>query len=120
MTLREFYEGIEGSYDEAIKRLMNEKLMLKYLGKFAASGDYAAMMEAVAAGDWEAAFRHSHNLKGVCLNLGLGRLARSASTLCDSLRGGAPAGDVSGLVSQVEADYALVLEGIKAVQAAQG
>ena len=120
MTLREFYAGIDGSYDEAIKRLMNEKLMLKYLGKFAESGDYAAMKAAIEAGDWEAAFRHSHNLKGVCLNLGLGRLARSASTLCDSTRGGAPTGDISAMAAEVAADYALVLEGIKAVQAAQG
>ena len=120
MTLREFYASIDGSYDEAIKRLMNEKLMLKYLGKFADNGDYAAMMDAAEAGDWEAVFRHSHNLKGVCLNLGLGRLARSASALCDSVRDGAPVGDVSPLKAQVAADYALVMDGIRAVQAGAG
>ena len=120
MTLREFYAGIDGSYDEAIKRLMNEKLMLKYLGKFADSGDYAAMMAAAAAKDWEAVFRYSHNLKGVCLNLELGRLSRSASALCDSTRNGPPAGDISELVSAVAADYALVMESIRAVQASQG
>ena len=93
MTLREFYAGIDGSYDEAMKRLMNEKLMLRFLGKFAGSVDYAALTAAVEAGDWEAVFRLSHNMKGVCLNLGLGRLSRSVSALSSAA---APASLIRG------------------------
>ena len=81
MTLREFYAGIDGSYDEALNRLMSEKFMLRFLGKFIEGGDFAAMMEAIRAENWEDVFRYSHNLKGVCLNLELGRLARSASAI---------------------------------------
>ena len=57
MTLKEFYAGIDGNYDEALKRLMSEKFMLRFLGKFAEGGDFAAMMEAIRAEDWEAVFR---------------------------------------------------------------
>ena len=120
MTLREFYAGIDGDYDEALKRLMSEKFMLRFLGKFAEGGDFAAMSEAIRAGNWEDVFRYSHNLKGVCLNLELGRLARTASAICESVRGGAPAEDLTGLAQQAQADYALVMEGIRALQETQG
>ena len=120
MTLREFYAGLDGNYDEALKRLMSEKFMLRFLGKFADGGDYAAMMEAIRAGNWEDVFRYSHNLKGVSLNLELGRLARTASTICDAVRGGAPTMDLAPLAKQAEEDYALVLAGIRELQAAQG
>ena len=120
MTLKEFYVGIDGNYDEALKRLMSEKFMLRFLGKFAEGGDFAAMMEAIRAEDWEAVFRYSHNLKGVCLNLELGRLARSATAICDAVRGGPPATDLSGMAKQAEEDYALVMEGIRALQESAG
>ena len=120
MTLREFYAGIDGNYDEAMKRLMSEKFMLRFLGKFADGEDFASMMAAIRAENWEDVFRYSHNLKGVCLNLELGRLARTATAICDSVRGGAPAADLTGLAKQAEEDYALVVEGIRALQASQG
>ena len=119
MTLREFYAGIGGNYDAALKRLMSEKFMLRFLGKFADGKDFAAMMEAIRAGNWEDVFRSSHNLKGVCLNLELGRLASTASAICDSVRGGAPSADLAPMAKQAEEDYALVMEGIRALQASQ-
>jgi HPt (histidine-containing phosphotransfer) domain-containing protein len=120
MTLQEFYAGIDGNYDEALKRLMSEKFMLRFLGKFADGGDFSAMMEAIRAENWEDVFRHSHNLKGVCLNLELGRLARTASAICDTVRGGAPTVDLTPMARQAEEDYALVMAGIRELQAAQG
>ena len=120
MTLQEFYAGIGGNYDEALKRLMSDSFMLRFLGKFADGGDFAAMMEAIRAENWEDVFRYSHNLKGVCLNLELGRLARTASTICDAVRGGAPAEDLTPMAQQAEQDYALVMAGIRELQAAQG
>ena len=120
MTLQEFYAGIGGNYDEALKRLMSDSFMLRFLGKFADGGDFAAMMEAIRAENWEDVFRYSHNLKGVCLNLELGRLARSASAICDAVRSGAPTVDLAPMARQAEEDYALVTAGIRELQAAQG
>ena len=120
MTLREFYAGIDGSYDEALKRLMSEKFMLRFLGKFIEGGDFAAMMEAIRAENWEDVFRYSHNLKGVCLNLELGRLSRSASAICDAVRNGAPTVDLAPMAAQAEEDYALVTAGIRELQETQG
>ncbi len=120
MTLREFYAGIDGNYDEAMKRLMSEKFMLRFLGKFADGEDFAAMMEAIRAENWADVFRYSHNLKGVCLNLELGRLSRTAAAICDAVRSGEPTADISDMAKQAEADYALVMAGIRELQAAQG
>ena len=120
MTLQEFYAGIGGNYDEALKRLMSDSFMLRFLGKFADGGDFAAMMEAIRAENWEDVFRYSHNLKGVCLNLELGRLARTASAICDAVRGGAPTADLAPMAKQAEQDYALVIAGIRELQATQG
>ena len=120
MTLREFYAGIDGSYDEALNRLMSEKFMLRFLGKFIEGGDFAAMMEAIRAENWGDVLRYSHNLKGVCLNLELGRLARSASAICDAVRNGAPTVDLAPMARQAEEDYALVTAGIRELQAAEG
>ena len=120
MTLREFYAGIDGNYDEAMKRLMSEKFMLRFLGKFAEGEDFAAMMEAIRAENWADVFRYSHNLKGVCLNLELGRLSRTAAAICDAVRSGEPTADISDMAKQAEADYALVMAGIRELQAAPG
>jgi HPt (histidine-containing phosphotransfer) domain-containing protein len=120
MTLKEFYAAIDGSYDEAIRRLMSDKFILKYLGKFADAGDCAAALEAVRAGDWASVFSHTHNLKGVCLNLELGCLSRSASALCDAVRSGAPTGDIPAMTKQLEEDYALVTAKIKELLANAG
>ena len=120
MTLKELYEAAGGNYEETLRRLMNEKLMKKYLHMFAEAKDHEEMLKALEAGQWGDAFRHAHNLKGVSLNLELGRLARTASAICDAVRGGAPTADLAPMAQQAEQDYALVMAGIRELQAAQG
>lgn len=119
MTLREFYDTVGGSYDEAIRRLMTDQLMLKYLKLFAGSDDYGKMMDALREERWEDAFHCSHNLKGVCLNLGLGKLSETSSALCDSLRGGKPSVDITPLVAAVEEANALVTDALAALTASK-
>ena len=116
MTLKEFYEAAGGSYEEALRRLMNEKLMKKYLLMFAEAKDHEEMLKALEAGQWGDAFRHVHNLKGVSLNLGLGRLSAACSELCDALRSGEPTGDLAPLTAAVETAYAQVLEGLERLE----
>ena len=50
--------------------------------------------------------RMSHNLKGMCQNLGLDSLARVSSDLCEQVRHGAPAVDISTYVEAVADEYA--------------
>ena len=82
MTLQEFYDRIGGDYKATISRLPSEALIKK-------------LKDALAAQDWELAFRASHTLKGVAQNLGMDRLYKTAATLCDAVRGPKPLEDAS-------------------------
>ena len=117
MTVKEFFPSVGGSYDEAIGRLLDEKRILKYLRKFTANTDYDDMLSAMAEENWELAFRASHNLKGMALNLSLGRLAVSSSALCETMRHGKPAEDNSALTEEVKADYRQTIDLINQIDA---
>ena len=65
--------------------------MLKYPG----DPSFNQLKDALAAQDWELAFRASHTLKGVAQNLGMDRLYKAAATLCDAVRGPKPLEDAS-------------------------
>ena len=105
MTLREFYDMLGGDYAGTLGRMMKEDRMKKYLLRLPDSKDYTDCLNAFEAKDYDLAFRASHNLKGMALNLGLTKLAESSSELCESVRHGAPAGDVSDLIEKMKADY---------------
>lgn len=105
MTVKEFYAAVGGSFEEALGRLMTEARILKYLRKLPQMTDYADMLRAIETEDWEAGFRASHNLKGMALNLSLGRLAESSSELCETMRHGKPSSDITALTETVKKEY---------------
>ena len=105
MTIKEFFNAVGGSYEEAISRLLDDKRIMKYLKKFILTEDYANMLAAIKEEDWETAFRSSHNLKGMALNLSLGKLAVSSSALCETMRHGKPTVDITALMAEVGEDY---------------
>jgi HPt (histidine-containing phosphotransfer) domain-containing protein len=115
MTVSEFYDQIGGDYAGVKGRLVNDERILKFLMKFKNTSDYAQMMEALGKEDYETAFRMSHNLKGVGLNLGLTGLHKESDILCEALRGGKPSVDISGMVSAVEKEYNKVIDVIQAL-----
>lgn len=86
MTVKEFYEKTENDYQGVMSRLLTEERILKYLRRIDAQGDYRDAIAALEAGDWNLAFRATHSLKGICLNLGLTKLFEPTSELCESLR----------------------------------
>ena len=68
MTLKEFYEQIDGSYEDTLHRLTSEALVHRFVLKYPADPSFAQLREAVAAADWESAFSAAHTLKGVAQN----------------------------------------------------
>lgn len=63
--------------EAAVERLMgSEALLERFLKKFLEDSNYARLIAAVAAGDWESAVMAAHTLKGMCGNL-------SFTVLCD-------------------------------------
>lgn len=74
MTLQEFYDRIGGDYKATISRLPSEALIKKFVLKYPGDPSFSQLKDALAAQDWELAFRASHTLKGVAQNLGMDRL----------------------------------------------
>ena len=95
MTLQEFYDRIGGDYKATISRLPSEALIKKFVLKYPGDPSFNQLKDALAAQDWELAFRASHTLKGVAQNLGMDRLYKTAATLCDAVRGPKPLEDAS-------------------------
>lgn len=112
MTVRECYEKLGGDYDDAMSRVGSEKFISKYLLKFLDLTDFNDMIEAISIKDWDAAFRASHNLKGIALNLSFTKLAGDGASLCDTMRHGAPVIDITELKDKVSADYKLAVDAI--------
>ena len=115
MTLKECYAAFGGDLEALLARLPSERLVGKLLRRFPEDGSFRELCAAVPAGDLEAAFRCSHNLKGLCLNLELPGLLRSSSALTDALRPGSDHRPelVEDLLEQVRQDYEAVCDAIR-------
>lgn len=115
MTLQECYAAMGGNYDDAIGRLRSERLVQKFILKFAADGSFNLLCRSLEEKNYEEAFRAAHTIKGVCQNLSFDRLQASSSRLCESLRNGyTPEADA--LAEEVRADYAQTVTAIQAFQ----
>lgn len=114
MTLQECYTAMGGNYNDAIGRLRSDRLLQKFVLKFADDGSYSLLESSLAEENYQEAFRAAHTIKGVCQNLSMTRLADSSSALCESLRGGTP--PAPGLAEQVRADYQETVSAIRAFQ----
>lgn len=86
MTLQECYSKLQGDYADAKNRLMNDKLIERFILKFPDDPSMDALKEMVAAGDNAASFRAVHTLKGVAANLAFTKLFHDASELTEQLR----------------------------------
>lgn len=112
MELRQIYEQMHGDYDSVIKRLRADERIEKYLVKFMGNHMDCLIRDALAAGDYETAFREAHNLKGVCANLNMDALGKSASELTEALRNGTPKGDITPLVEAMQSDYDMTIRAL--------
>jgi HPt (histidine-containing phosphotransfer) domain-containing protein len=100
------YEGVKG-------RLLTDERIQKYLIKFANATDYQQMVDAIEKDDYDLAFRMSHNLKGVSLNLGITQLQKTSEVLCEEYRNGKPKNDVTELLQAVTDAYQDTLAAIR-------
>lgn len=117
MTTKECYELMGADYEDVLGRLMNDKLVKRFLYKFADAKDMEELKDSLATKDYETAFRMAHNLKGVCANLSLKKLGASSSELCEELRDGKYTDRVEPMMAAVQADYDATLTAIRQLQA---
>lgn len=118
MTLRECYESIGSDYEKAVMRMCNKEAMLaKFAKKFPNDPTYPGLVTAFEGGDMQTAFRLSHTLKGLCLNLGLDKLLTSSSELTEALRNTEAVADNSPeLFEKVKQDYEMTVGAINAIE----
>lgn len=121
MTLKECYAAMGGDYDEVMGRLRSEKLVQKFVLKFLNDGSYQLLLDSLAAGDRDEAFRAAHTIKGVCANLAFNTLLDSSEELTEALRDGKPPqpGEEE-LAARVKADYERTRQAIQAYQEGAG
>lgn len=89
-------------------------LLLRFLKKFLQDTTYAALQEAVAAGDHAAVERTAHTLKGVAANLGLEPLRAGSDALVTAERTGRQ-DEVPALFAALSADYQAAQAAISAL-----
>lgn len=105
MTLEMFYNEIGSDYKTVLMRMGNsEKMLGKFVRKFSGDKTVGELTASFESGDYTVAFRMAHTLKGLCANLGLDKLQRSAAELTESLRNGVSPNSAE-LLERVKADY---------------
>ena len=128
MTIEECYKSIGGDYEEVSKRLPSAALVEKFLIKFLKDDSFANLCSGMETGNRMEAFRAAHTLKGVCQNLGLGKLQDSTVVITEVLRVTNPQdsaqtvipAEASGLLENVKKAYEETIEGIKVYGAEKG
>ena len=111
LTLQEFYSVVGGDYQDALSRMMMESMLRKFLAKFPTDPSFSNLEQGLKNGDREEAFRAAHTIKGLCLNLGFGKLYASSNELTEALRNEMPA-NADELFEAVKTDYILTLDAV--------
>ena len=119
--LKKCYEAMGGDDDGTLARFANnEALMKKFSLRFLEDQSYQELCRAMAASDRDTAFRASHTLKGLCLNLGFTPLAKASSELCEALRPGTFSEDdlaeVQRLFALIHPEYDRTASALQAAQ----
>lgn len=116
MSLQECYAAMGGDYEDAVGRLCGERLVQKFVLKFLNDGSYDLLCRSLESQNYEDAFRAAHTMKGICQNLSFVRLGDSSTALTEALRSGWTP-DAEALVRQVQEDYQLTVDAIRAFSA---
>ncbi len=112
MNIKQCYEMFGGNYDGVISRLGKEERIKRFILKFKADPTFNLLTESIANANYDEAFRAAHTIKGLCQNLGLDQLYKSACALTEELRGGKkPDNDM--YYQQVKDDYEQIINAIQ-------
>lgn len=115
MTVEQFYVEIGGNFEEVLSRLGKKERIVKYLYKFGSEDESVNLEKLLKEKSYEEAFRCVHSIKGMCLNLGLAGLGKVASDLCEELRNGEPAIDVTDMLNDIKNQYKFIIDTISKV-----
>ena len=117
MTLQELYRNIDGDYEQALRVLRMDKLIDKHIRKLTSNGVVERLLAAGETMDPAQLFETAHAAKGVCGNLGLGKLSEMASEIAEEYRPGCVRNltddEVRQRLHRIAERYRLAVEGIR-------
>ena len=105
MTVEQCYKQLGGDYADIIRRMRTDERVIKFLGMLLRDDSFCQLKTALENEDYETAFRASHTLKGVLLNLSLTSQARVISELTEVLRARQANEQIWPLFDQAEMAY---------------
>ncbi len=121
MTIEELYSEIGGSYETVMNQLRKETLVARFIVKFLDDQTFNNLTKYIEEKNYDEAFRESHTLKGVSLNLAFKKLSEVAIILTDELRENNKANRNDGVIyrmyTDVKFEYDKVCNLIKEYQA---
>lgn len=113
MSLKEFMDKVAGDYSGVMARLGSEAVAVRIVGMFKKDSSLESLESAYKEGDHAEIFNVTHNLKGVCANLGLTKLGEYSSELCEATRHGAPTVDIAPMMDNIRSLYTLTKEALE-------
>lgn len=116
MTIQDVYTELQGDFEDARKRLMNEPMVIRFALKFSADPSMQQLRDAVEAEDIESSFRAAHTLKSVAGVLGFTRLFAVSVALTEQLRPRLYPAD-KALLAAVEEEYDRTIAVLKKFEA---
>lgn len=112
MNTKELYELLQGSYEDACKRLINEEMVSHFVRRFLSDPTMLSLRDAVKEGDIEKSFRAAHTMKGLAANLSFTKLYQAAWNLTEQLRPRLYQAD-KDLLAALEAEYKRTTDAIE-------
>ena len=86
MTVKEFYEIVNGDYKTALERMMNDDFIKRMLSKFLANSSFDVIKQGFDNKDAKMLFEGAHSLKGVAGNLALTDLFNKTCVIVELVR----------------------------------
>ena len=93
MDVRSLYQTIGVDFDDVLALLRKEERIKLYLVQTMEDPAFAALDDAMRHGDFDAAFRAAHTIKGMGMNLMLKPMTEAAIELVECLRDGVAPGE---------------------------
>ena len=101
-------------YDAGVHRFGgNPQIYEKYLLKFFEKNEMPALRQALESGDYEAAFRVAHNIKGSAGNLSITAFFDQICKLVDALRTGVQDRSLTAMYAEAEALFEAARKGME-------
>ncbi|MEE1076115.1 MAG: Hpt domain-containing protein [Acutalibacteraceae bacterium] len=114
MTLRDFYNEINGNYNEISSRILNEGRIRKYLDIFLQDNTFTDLCTEIDRNNIQSAYIYAHKLKGLSQNLSLSSLYVYADLITKALQGNNIKKTIC-VLPKLSQEYTRVISGIKSL-----